>query len=116
MPKHAKTEHDPLCTCFTGSCCPWIANCECQCMCDFILEIRQDERKKLGVCHNCGNRCWEPLDMSEDVRRVYNAIFNKEKGPLHWAEDEDCGMRDLMYSIASAAVDAIRKRDREWTI
>lgn len=51
MGKHSKPEstpsnnHDPLCPNHTGSCCPNVdENCTCQCMCDFIKEIRVDER------------------------------------------------------------------------
>lgn len=36
--------HDPLCECHTGPCCPWIDDCACQCSCDRIEEIREDER------------------------------------------------------------------------
>lgn len=50
MGKHAKPEpkpdnnHDPLCVNHKGSCCPWIKDCTCQCLCDFIREVRVDER------------------------------------------------------------------------
>lgn len=34
--------HDVLCENYNGSCCPWMGDCECQCMCDFIGEVRLD--------------------------------------------------------------------------
>lgn len=41
-------EHDPLCYVAKngGQCCPWIPDCNCQCMCDLILEVRQDDQAK----------------------------------------------------------------------
>lgn len=38
--------HDPKCYVAIngGSCCPWMPSCDCQCMCDWINEIREDER------------------------------------------------------------------------
>jgi hypothetical protein len=111
MPKHAKkktpenSKHDRLCPNFTGPCCPWVGDCTCQCMCDFINEVRDDERshtqpQKLTestityvnaspytavstytvtetpvVCEYCKQRCWEPLPMSKRARRIYDALF-----------------------------------------
>jgi hypothetical protein len=56
------TYHDPKCACFNGSCCPWIRDCECQCMCDFINSIRNEYaglieayRNTLWKCIDCGN-------------------------------------------------------------
>ena len=40
------TRHDPRCPNYNGSCCPWMGDCTCQCMCDWIAEIRSDYRKK----------------------------------------------------------------------
>ena len=36
--------HDKLCYVAMngGNCCPWLPECNCQCMCDFIKEIRDD--------------------------------------------------------------------------
>lgn len=44
-----KPSHDPLCpvTKNGGNCCPWMPDCECQCMCDYIAEIRQDTLDKV---------------------------------------------------------------------
>lgn len=40
--------HDPLCYVAKngGTCCPWMGNCDCQCMCDYIAEIRNDTLDK----------------------------------------------------------------------
>jgi hypothetical protein len=39
-------KHDSLCVNSKGSCCPWMAEpCDCQCMCDFITEVREDQKK-----------------------------------------------------------------------
>lgn len=35
--------HDVLCACSEGPCCPWLSHCECQCMCEFIAQVRTDE-------------------------------------------------------------------------
>lgn len=40
--------HDKFCPNFEGPCCPWIVDCTCQCMCDFIRVIREDERASAG--------------------------------------------------------------------
>ena len=38
--------HDSLCVCSKGSCCPWMPEpCDCQCMCDFIAEVREDQKR-----------------------------------------------------------------------
>lgn len=39
--------HDKFCPCVDGPCCPWMGPCECQCNCDFIGQIREDERTSL---------------------------------------------------------------------
>ena len=42
--------HDPLCYVAQndGNCCPWMPECDCQCMCDWIAEIREDEQKTIS--------------------------------------------------------------------
>lgn len=37
--------HDPLCECHAGACCPWLDDCSCQCDCERIAQIREDERR-----------------------------------------------------------------------
>lgn len=34
--------HFPECRCFQGSCCPWVGECTCQCLCDVfaLVELR----------------------------------------------------------------------------
>ena len=39
--------HDPLCPNSEGVCCPWMGECNCQCLCDFILRVRRDESNKI---------------------------------------------------------------------
>lgn len=36
--------HDSLCYVAQngGNCCPWLPSCDCQCMCDYIREVRND--------------------------------------------------------------------------
>lgn len=106
--------HDPLCVCYeTGTCCYWIANCDCQCLCDFIREVRAHEQARIAdkgkACEHCGEYCSEPLDMDEHTKAVYNAIFGKTDQPLSWSESEDCGMNKLMFDIANAAAKASRE-------
>lgn len=37
--------HDKFCPNFKGSCCPWLDEvCLCQCLCEFIEQVRNDER------------------------------------------------------------------------
>lgn len=38
--------HDPLCPINSGPCCPWMGHCDCQCECDWIARVREDERKR----------------------------------------------------------------------
>lgn len=40
-----QNDHDHLCPNSKGTCCPWMGECECQCLCDWIQEIRKDERR-----------------------------------------------------------------------
>jgi hypothetical protein len=37
-------EHDKHCTVAPAACCPWLGACDCQCICDLIEIVRQDER------------------------------------------------------------------------
>lgn len=32
--------HHPLCPNHEGTCCPWMGDCDCQCLCDFINKIK----------------------------------------------------------------------------
>lgn len=40
--------HDPLCPNAEGDCCPWMGECDCQCLCEWIAKIRTDE----GIAFN----------------------------------------------------------------
>lgn len=41
-----EVKHDPLCVNSNGSCCSWLEyTCNCQCMCDFINEVREDQKR-----------------------------------------------------------------------
>jgi len=44
--------HDPLCENSRGSCCPWMGECDCQCTCARIREIRDDERRRIVARRN----------------------------------------------------------------
>lgn len=35
--------HDVMCPNAEGSCCPWMGDCDCQCNCDLINRVREDE-------------------------------------------------------------------------
>ena len=37
--------HDPMCPNNSASCCPWMGDCNCDCQCNFIVRVREDERK-----------------------------------------------------------------------
>jgi len=41
--------HDPLCENYNGTCCPWMGDCECQCMCEYIDTIRQDQIRRMSA-------------------------------------------------------------------
>ncbi len=38
--------HDKFCPNVDETCCPWMGlpACDCQCLCDFIARVREDER------------------------------------------------------------------------
>lgn len=38
--------HDRLCGLADEPCCPWLDSCDCQCSCDRIEKIREDERRQ----------------------------------------------------------------------
>lgn len=44
--------HDPFCENYQGTCCPWMSNCDCQCTCARIREIRDDERRRIVARRN----------------------------------------------------------------
>lgn len=45
--KPKRRPHDVLCNIYEKTCCPHMGECECQCNCDFIQEVREDERKSI---------------------------------------------------------------------
>ena len=47
--------HDPRCPNANGPCCPWMGECVCQCLCDFIQKIRKDERMSPAAGIKTGN-------------------------------------------------------------
>lgn len=52
--------HDPLCPVYGGPCCPWMGDCDCQCLCDFLHQVRTHERAR-----------WNSGHWSEDWHRGY---------------------------------------------
>ena len=128
--------HDPKCPVSQGPCCPWMGDCDCQCLCDFIAEIRQDQDVRVvakmseifethasqaqddkvdltetvessyPLCGHCHQPCSAPLPMEDDTSQVYAALYRG--GTLKWSEDEDCGMRNLMWEVAETAAAALR--------
>lgn len=60
-------KHDPKCVCAKGSCCSWISDCTCQCMCDIIAEIRADERATMAH---------PTLEVDTRVRSTYLRLSN----------------------------------------
>jgi cytochrome P450 len=65
-------DHDSKCPNYEGPCCPWMGECVCQCLCDFIFDIRKDEDQqileKISKLHG-KNRIW--LIRSFKRREVY---------------------------------------------
>lgn len=39
--KDSSNTHHPLCPNYEGTCCPWMGDCDCQCLCDFINKIKE---------------------------------------------------------------------------
>lgn len=46
IPKWDQYSHDPMCQISVRPCCPWMGVCDCQCECDWIARVREDERSK----------------------------------------------------------------------
>lgn len=46
------SEHDVMCPNHEGSCCPWMGDCDCQCMCDFISSIRESMKPECTCGHD----------------------------------------------------------------
>lgn len=42
--------HDPMCLLDSDTCCPWMGDCDCQCICDLISRVREDERAAALQC------------------------------------------------------------------
>ena len=92
--------HDPKCPNHQGSCCPWMGDCECQCLCDFIREIRAEylnipEELPIGAvvqCDGCGEEYhhigneWISMD-GEHVRKWWDLM----------TEEESCGEYRIVY-------------------
>lgn len=92
--------HDPKCPNHQGSCCPWMGDCECQCLCDFIREIRAEylnipEEPPIGTviqCDGCGEEYhrigsnWWSMD-GECIRKWWDLM----------TEEESCGEYRIVY-------------------
>lgn len=79
--------HDRLCEISEEPCCPWMGLCECQCTCEFIDEIRADERRLLltwGSKLAGRNRIWlvralkrKDMHWNDGVRWTLEALRTK---------------------------------------
>ena len=69
-------DHDPLCYVAKngGNCCPWMPECDCQCMCDWILEIRNDEQSKTEDIHNALAEKMFKLGYDRALRKAREAV------------------------------------------
>ena len=68
--------HDPLCYVAQndGNCCPWMPECDCQCMCDWIAEVRQDEHEKNGYEKEYYDLLSENREMNHEIQ-VLRAVI-----------------------------------------
>jgi hypothetical protein len=96
--------HDHLCNIYEETCCPHMGECECQCNCDFIQEIRADERNSPSTipsepdtgtvvqCDGCGEEYhrigsnWWSMD-GEHIRKWWDLM----------TEAEGCGTYQIVY-------------------
>ena len=72
-----------------------------------IVEWAHESGDPMEPCPECG-ATYERLPMNEDTAKVYDALFPHV---LDWAEDDDCGMAQLMYDVAETAAAALRSGD-----
>lgn len=69
--------HDPKCPVFKGPCCPWVeGGCDCQCMCDFISDIRGDERDKAAQRVEAAWAQWEEPQSVDCVKCYTKQLFD----------------------------------------
>lgn len=92
--------HDPLCPNVEGTCCPWMGECNCQCLCDWIEEIRVDERQTtmtkndvLEICSVALFKSWFPNGHGGHAAKELQEDFE------NWV---DCAIAD-----ATAVVDTL---------
>ena len=76
--------HDPLCYVAKndGNCCPWMPSCDCQCMCDWIAEVRQDEYENNSYEQEYNDLLYENREMNHEIqvlRSVIKHIIDKHK-------------------------------------
>lgn len=44
--------HDRFCELSNEPCCPWLDDCRCQCICEEIRKIREDEKRVTRLDHS----------------------------------------------------------------
>ena len=47
-----RRNHPPECPCTAGSCCPWMGECTCQCICDIIQTVEARVRDEYAKDDN----------------------------------------------------------------
>lgn len=67
--------HDRFCINSKGPCCEWLGDCDCQCLCEFINEIREDEREQAvqrveAICAHTKYEGCPPCSHSEAAAAV----------------------------------------------
>jgi len=98
-------EHDPLCYVAMngGNCCPWMPECDCQCMCDFIKEVRNDTLASLTGLGWYSKARWtgyyEGIDAAEAAVAVALPHNDYCKGEHITGRDCNCSRFDALAAI-----------------
>jgi len=98
------SKHDILCNVYENACCPWIGNCECQCTCDIIAIIREDEQmKEYNRPFDEVSMLWHKRGYAAALRDAVEAVKVQSPAiwsyPLHGAERTGVWLDDAVAAI-----------------
>lgn len=77
--------HDKLCYVAIngGNCCPWLPECDCQCMCEYIKEVRDDTLASLTGLEWYSKARWTGYYEGIDAAREAVATIGVRKDTSH---------------------------------
>lgn len=116
--------HDSMCPVAEagGSCCPWMGECDCQCMCDLILTVIQrthtrEAKKRVAAMEDGireGIKQGRARTVSEMRMQIKEAWRDGRASGIDAAREAVEQVSSLLHPLgpALAAIDALREEQK----